>query len=65
MAADLRESGTQVLVVPIGETFTNMAEIEGMASEPVDDMIIGVPRFSLLPQIVMNITMGLCNGEVQ
>ena len=62
-AAQLRATGTQVIVVPIGETFTNMAEIEGMASEPVDKMIIGVDRFSQLPQIVMNITEGLCNGE--
>ena len=39
-----------------------MAEINGIASEPIDDMVVGVNRFSELPGIVMNITMALCNG---
>ena len=62
-AALLRARGTQIIVIPIGEKFANMPEIEGIASEPISDMIVGVNSFSQLPGIVMNITMALCNGR--
>ena len=41
-----------------------MPEIYGVASEPIDDMVIGVNRFSELPNVVMDIVTALCNGEV-
>ena len=56
-------SGANIIVIPIGENFANMAEINGIASDPVADMVVGVNRFSELPGIVMNITMALCNGK--
>ena len=61
-AAQLRASGVNVIVVPIGEDFANMAEIDGIASEPIDNMVLSVMSFSELPSIVPDVIATLCNS---
>jgi Mg-chelatase subunit ChlD len=59
-AAEARLAGIHIMVIPVGLDFSNMVEISGMVSAPVEQNILFVQEFSELQTIVTNLTLATC-----
>jgi hypothetical protein len=64
-AKALRERGTQILVISVGDGW-NLAELQAIASFPTDVNILLLSSYVNLtnPQLVQNVSNTLCRGIV-
>ena len=51
-----------MILVPLGLGFANMAEINGIASAPVENNVLPVARYSELPNAIDNVVTATCEG---
>ena len=64
-AEECRIAGIQMVIVPLGRNFNNIAEINGMASDPIEFNVIPVENIDSLPDIVDNVVMASCERELE
>ena len=52
-----------MVIVPLGPNFNNIAEINGMASDPIEFNVIPVENIDSLLNIVDNVVMASCERK--
>lgn len=62
-AIEARTAGIHIMVVAVGTTFVNFAELEAIASAPTDKNIYNVAHYEDLPSIMDQLVAGTCNSN--